>query len=125
MHFDVFQRFLTAFAYTVSDPKHILEVLAPSETLTNYKRRKIHKPTNWFVQGLSGCLMGLHRHLVLFTWSICLSLFVVMATLSAIGGLTFFIVVPFRWEIGLLEVAASAFVPFERGDSLCGSKWAG
>jgi hypothetical protein len=47
--------------------------------------------------------------MVAFTWSISLSLFVVMATLSAIGGLTFFIVVPFQWEVGLIEVIAIVY----------------
>merc|ERR1719199_1918276 len=47
--------------------------------------------------------------MVLFTWSIALSLFVVVATLAAIGGLTFFIVVVMRWEVGLIEVIAIVY----------------
>lgn len=47
--------------------------------------------------------------MVLFTWSIALSLFVVGATLAAIGGLTFFIVIVMRWEVGLIEVIAIVY----------------
>jgi len=47
--------------------------------------------------------------MVMFTWSVALSLFVVMATLAAIGGLCFFIVCVMQWELGLIEVIAIVY----------------
>jgi len=47
--------------------------------------------------------------MVLFTWSVALSLFVVGATLAVISGLSFFMVVIMQWEIGLIEVIALVY----------------
>lgn len=47
--------------------------------------------------------------MVTFTWSVCLSLYVVASTIMVIIGLAFFIVVIMGWKIGLLEVIAIVY----------------
>jgi hypothetical protein len=47
--------------------------------------------------------------MVMFTWSLAMSLFVVGATMQAILVLTIFIIVIFQWEVGLIEIIAIVY----------------
>jgi len=47
--------------------------------------------------------------MIVFTCSIVLSIYVVVATTSIMVGLAFFVVVAMQWEIGLLEVIATLY----------------
>jgi len=47
--------------------------------------------------------------MVTFTWSVLLSIYVVMSTIAVVIGLAFFIVVIMSWKIGLLEVIAIVY----------------
>jgi len=47
--------------------------------------------------------------MLVFTRSIVLSVFVVLATIAVIEGLTFFIIVVMKWGVGLIEVIAVVY----------------